>query len=78
MSGNRPPVNLMIFNDEQLKQAQQAIVNLQRILLQARKAHSPTEYKVLAEPVLLEIQQREQDIMIYLSASVTEPLLTIS
>ncbi len=68
----------MIFNDEQLKQAQQAIVNLQRILLQARKAHSPTEYKALSEPILLEIQQREQDIMTYLSTNVIEPSLAIS
>lgn len=68
----------MIFNDEQLTQAQQGIVNLQRVLLRARKVHSPVEYKALAEPILLEIQQREQDILTYLSASGTEPSLAIS
>lgn len=35
---------IMIENDEQLTRAQQAIVNLQKILLEARKIHSAEEY----------------------------------
>jgi hypothetical protein len=57
----------MIQNDEELANAQQAIVNLQRILLEARKVHSAQEYRAMSEPVLLEIQQREQEIVAYLS-----------
>lgn len=43
--------------------------NLQRILLAARKVHSPDEYRSLAEPILLELQRREQEILEYLSRS---------
>jgi len=57
----------MIRTDEDLTQAQQAIQNLQRVLLQARKTHSPKEYRSMSEPILLEIQQREQEIVSFLS-----------
>ena len=57
----------MIRNDEQLMMAQKAIENLQKILVVALKVHSNAEYRALSEPVLLEIQQREQDIFDYLS-----------
>ena len=57
----------MIQNDEQLAIAQQAIFNLQKILLEARKVHSAEEYRSMSEPILLEIQQREQEILSYLS-----------
>ena len=62
----------MIQNDEQLKTAQQAILNLEKILLEARKVHSPEEYRAMSEPILLEIQQREQEILSYLSATRAE------
>ena len=62
----------MIQKDEQLMKAQKAIENLQKILLEARKVHSNDEYRALAEPVLLEIQQREQDIFEYLSKTPKE------
>ena len=61
----------MIQNDEQLLKAQQAIVNLQKILLGARKVHSEQEYRAMSEPILLEIQQREQEILVYLSKTGT-------
>ena len=35
----------MIRNDKQSLEAQQAIVNLQNILLEARKVHSAQEYR---------------------------------
>jgi hypothetical protein len=47
--------------------AQQCIANLRRILLEARKVHSRQDYARLAEPILLEVQQREQEICEYLS-----------
>ena len=59
----------MIENDQQLRMAQEAIGNLQKVLLAARKVHNADEYRLLAEPILLELQQREQDILEYLSRS---------
>ena len=59
----------MIENDRQLRMAQEAIGNLQKVLLAARKVHNPDEYRSLAEPMLLELQQREQEILEYLSHS---------
>ena len=57
----------MIRNDEELRTAQEAVRNLELILQQARKTHSPPEYKAMSEPVLVELQQRENDIIEYLS-----------
>lgn len=57
----------MIKNDEQLKVAQESVRNLQQVLLAARRVHSETEYRAMSEPILLEIQQREQEILDYLS-----------
>jgi len=62
----------MIQNDEQLKAAQQAIFNLEKVLLEARKVHSAEEYRSMSEPILLEIQQREHEILAYLSATTAE------
>jgi len=62
----------MIQNDEQLATAQQAILNLQKVLLEARKVHLAQEYRAMSEPILLEIQQREQEIISYLSIATTE------
>ena len=53
----------MITNDQQLQVAQAAIENLQRVLLAARKVHSPHEYRLMSAPILLELQQREQEIL---------------
>jgi hypothetical protein len=47
--------------------AQECVANLRRILLEARKVHSRQDYARMAEPILLEVQQREQDILEYLS-----------
>jgi len=57
----------MIQTDDQMLLAQQCIGNLRRILLEARKVHSRQDYNRLAEPILLEIQGREQEILEYLS-----------
>ncbi len=61
----------MITDDQQLQLAQEAIENLQRVLLAARKVHSPYEYRLLSAPILLELQQREQELLASLSR--TEP-----
>jgi len=57
----------MIKNDEQLKKAKEAVRNLELILEKARKVHSPSEYKAMSEPILMELQQRENEIIQYLS-----------
>ena len=49
--------------------AQECLTNLGKILLEARKRHSPQDYTRLAKPILLEMQQREQEILEYLSGS---------
>ncbi len=59
----------MIRTDEQMLQAQQCVANLRQVLLAARKSHSATDYALLARPVLLEVQQREQEILEYLSSA---------
>ena len=58
----------MIRTEEQMLLAQQSVSNLRRVLLEARKVHSQQDYLRLAEPILLEVQQREQEIFQYLSA----------
>ena len=64
----------MIQTDDQMLLAQQCVGNLRRILLEARKVHSQRDYTRMAEPILLEIQQREQEILEYLSGSLEQPL----
>ena len=62
----------MITNDEQMLLAQQCVANLRAVLLEARKVHSPEDYARLSQPILLEMQQREQEILEYLSGVAQE------
>jgi len=64
----------VIETDDQMLLAQQSTHNLRRILLEARKVHSPQDYARMAEPILLEIQQREQEIFEYLSKDLEQPI----
>jgi hypothetical protein len=57
----------VIQTDDQMLLAQQCVANLRAILLEARKVHSVQDYSRLAEPILLEVQQREQEILEYLT-----------
>jgi hypothetical protein len=57
----------MIQTDDQMLLAQQCIGNLSLVLLEARRVHSRQDYVRLSEPILLEIQAREQEILEYLS-----------
>ena len=65
----------MIKNDAHLKIAQEAVRNLQQVLLAARKVYRAAEYRAMSEPILLEIQQREQEILEYLSRAEAEASL---
>ena len=64
----------MIENDHHLKAAQQAVENLQHVLLAARKVHSPREYRLMSAPILLELQRREQEILEYLTRAEMETI----
>jgi hypothetical protein len=64
----------VIQTDDQMLVAQQCIANLRRILLEARKVHSRQDYTRMAEPILLEVQQREQEILEYLSGDLEQPV----
>ena len=64
----------MIQTDDQMLLAQQCIGNLRRILLETRKVHSHQDYARMAEPILLEVQQREQEIFEYLSGDLEQPV----
>jgi hypothetical protein len=64
----------VIETDDQMLLAQQCTDNLRRILLDARKVHSRQDYARMAEPILLEIQQREQEILEYLSKDLEQPI----
>jgi hypothetical protein len=57
----------MIKNDKELKKAKEAVRNLELVLERARKVHNPSEYRAMSEPILLELQQRENEIIQYLS-----------
>jgi len=64
----------VIQTDDQMLLAQQCIANLRRILLEARKVHSRQDYARMAEPILLEVQQREQEILEYLARDLEQPV----
>ena len=64
----------MIQTDDQMLLAQQCVGNLRRILLEARKVHSQRDYTRMAAPILLEIQQREQEILEYLSRDLEQTI----
>lgn len=64
----------MIQSDDQMMLAQECVANLRRILLEARKVHSRQDYARMAQPILLEVQQREQEILEYLSGDLEQPV----
>ena len=62
----------MIRTDQEMDAAQQAALNLKRVLLEARRVHSPEDYRRMSEPILLELQRREQEIIEFLSRARSE------
>jgi hypothetical protein len=64
----------MIQTDDEMLVAQQCVANLRAVLLAARKVHSGPDYSRMSAPILLEIQQREQEILEYLSKDLEQPL----
>jgi hypothetical protein len=64
----------VIQTDDQMLLVQQCVANLRKILLEARKVHSRQDYARMAEPILLEVQQREQEILEYLTRDMEQPV----
>ena len=58
----------MITNAEQLHQAQADIQTIWRFLEAARGTHALLDYQRLAVPYLLQLQERQQEVIAYLTA----------
>ena len=59
----------MIQMDEGLKTAQENVRKLEQFLLAARQSHPPDDYRRMAEPFLLELQQRQAEVVAYLAGT---------
>ena len=57
----------MIQTDTELEMAQEAINKIQRMLVEARRTHSPEEYHLMSAPFLLELQDRQYEVIQYLA-----------
>lgn len=57
----------MIDSLEQFERAEEAIAKMKRFLLAVRRTHTSEAYAVLSGPILREIQERERDVLAYLS-----------
>jgi len=57
----------MITSDDQLHRAQADVQTLWRFLEAARETHSPLDYQRLAVPYLLQLQERQQEVVEYLA-----------
>ena len=54
-------------DDEQLDQVQAEIQTIWQFLEAAQEAHKPLDYQRLAVPYLLRLQERQQEVIEYLS-----------
>ncbi|MDH3604609.1 MAG: hypothetical protein OEU26_33800 [Candidatus Tectomicrobia bacterium] len=59
----------MIKSPEQYERAEEAVAKLKGFLLAARRTHTADAYRALSAPILRELQERERDILLYLSHS---------
>ena len=57
----------MITDDTQLHQAQADIQTIWRFLEAARQTHTSLDYQRLAAPYLLQLQERQQAVVAYLT-----------
>jgi hypothetical protein len=57
----------MIATMKQFERAEAAITKMKRFLLAARRTHTVEAYEALAAPILREMQERQRDILAYLS-----------
>ena len=57
----------MIETPEQFERAEEAMTQMKRFLLAARRTHAPAAYVAFSAPILRELQERERDTLAYLS-----------
>ncbi|MGH8059099.1 MAG: hypothetical protein ACREOH_17995 [Candidatus Entotheonellia bacterium] len=57
----------MLESLEEFERAEEAIARMKRFLLAARRTHTPEAYESLSAPMLRELQERERDVLDYLS-----------
>ena len=57
----------MIETAEQFERAEEAISKVKRFLLAARRTHTAEAYAAMAAPILRELQDREREVLLYLS-----------
>ncbi len=57
----------MIETPEQFERAEEAMTQMKRFLVAARRTHTPEAYVALSAPILRELQERERDVLAYLS-----------
>ena len=57
----------MIETIEQFERAEEVVTKMKRFLLAARRTHTPEAYAALSAPILRELQERERDVLLYLS-----------
>jgi hypothetical protein len=57
----------MIETAEQFERAEEAISKIKRFLLAARRTHTAQAYAALSAPILRELQDREREVLLYLS-----------
>jgi len=58
---------MMITSDAQLRQAQTDIQTIWHFLEAARATHAPLDYQRLAVPYLLQLQERQHEVVEYLA-----------
>ena len=57
----------MIETAEQFERAEEALTKIKRFLLTARRTHTAQAYAALSAPILRELQDREREVLLYLS-----------
>ena len=63
-----PPVQIrVITSDDQLEKAEEAVATIKALLRQSRRTMSPAAYARMARPWLLDLQEREREILLYFS-----------
>ena len=62
----------MIETPEQFERAEEAITQIKRFLCAVRRTYSRM-YAVLSAPILRELQERERDVLAYLSQAPEAP-----
>ena len=57
----------VIRNENELRAAQDNLRKLEQVLIAARQSHTSEDYPRMAEPFLLEMQERRREILTYMA-----------